>query len=78
MISSCRLTLGSVDSMTSESGVVENVGVATRISLISQFSPDTYNAYCGSQVTILISGCQPTLDSVDTMTSESGVIENMV
>ena len=40
LISGCRPTSDSVGSMTSESGVVENVGVATGISLISQSCPE--------------------------------------
>ena len=36
----CRPTSGSVGSMTSESDVVENVGVVTGISQISQSNPE--------------------------------------
>ena len=40
LVSGCWPTSDSVDSMTIESGVVENVGVATGIFLITQSSPE--------------------------------------
>ena len=42
LVSGCRPTSDSVGSMTIESGVVENVGVATGISLISQSNPEIW------------------------------------
>ena len=60
--------------MTIESGVVENVGVATGISLISQSSPEIKRT-SGLRVTILVSGCRLTSGSVGGMASESDMIE---
>ena len=60
--------------MTIDPGVVENVGVATGISLISQSNQEIWRT-SGLRVAILVSGSRPTSDSVGSMTIESGVVE---
>ena len=75
LISGCRPTLDSVGSMTSESGVGENMGIHRNFSDISIQSRDI--AHFQFLIAILVSGCRPTSDSVDSMTIESGVVENV-
>jgi hypothetical protein len=52
-----------------KSGVVDNIGVATGISLISQFGPKI-QCTSGLQAAILISGCRLTLGNDGSMTIE--------
>jgi len=60
----------------SKSGIVENVGVAIEISLLSHASPKI-QCTSGLNVDILFSGCRRMLVNVDDVAVEFGMIENM-
>ena len=62
--SGSRPTSGNVGSVTSESGVVENVGLAVGISLITHSIPEIQST-SGLQSAILNSGSQPSSYSVN-------------
>ena len=83
MVSGCRLTSDSVGSMTIDPGVVEIVGVATGLPLISQSSPEIKRT-SGLRVAILVSGCRPPSGSGNYSVGQcrhshpySGVVENV-
>ncbi len=72
----CRPTSGYVDSGISTSGMVENVGLAIEMSLLSHASPKI-QCTSGLNAAILFSGCRRMSVNVDGVTVELGMIENM-
>ena len=72
----CRPTSAHVVSCISESGMVENVGVALDISLLSHASPEI-QCTSGLSAAILFSGCRRMSVNVDDAAVELGMVENM-
>ena len=71
-----RPTSGHVDRGISTSGMVENVVVAIRISLLSNASPEI-QCTSGLNAAILFSGCRRMSVNVENITVELGMVENM-
>jgi len=67
---------GDVDSDISESGMVENMGVAVVISLLSD-SDQMILCTSGLKSAILFSGCRRMSVNVDSVTVELRMVENM-
>ena len=76
--SRCRPTSGHVDLgiSTCTSGMVENVGGAIEMSLLSHASPEI-QCTSGLNAAILLSGCRRMSVNVDDVTVELGMVENM-
>ncbi len=72
----CRPTSGHVVSMISESGMIENVGVAAEIALLS-FSVQKLFLLPVCIIAILRFPCRPTSGHVVCGISESGMVENV-
>ncbi len=72
----CRPTSGHVDRGISTSAIVENVGIAIDISLLSHASPET-QCTSGLNAVILFFGCRRMSVNVDDVTVELGRVENM-
>ncbi len=72
----CRATLGHVVSGTSESGMVENAGVASEIAL-PPFSIQTLFLLPVFVIAILRFPCRPTSGHVVSGISESSIVENV-
>ena len=72
----CWPTSDHVDRGISKLGIVENVGVAIDISLLSQAGSEIQ---CTSRLNaaILFSGCRRMSVNVDDATAELGMVENM-
>ncbi len=60
----------------STSGIVENVGIAIDIPLLSHASPEI-QCTSGLNTAILFSGCRHMLVNVDDAIVELGMVENM-
>ncbi len=65
-----------VDHGLSKLGMVDNVGVAIDISLLSHASPEI-RCTSGLNAAILFSGCRRMSVNVDDATVELGMVENM-